>query len=302
MRSLCVKTMAVVVSLLLAIIGIVVIGCGKSVPKKAAAQSTYEQPQTGRSVPEQPERALPPINAANPNRVVIANGEWDPYFSENLQHYGVVSRIVTEAFAIEGIEVEYVFRPWKRGMEEAKNGKWNGTMGWGKKPDRLEVFNYCDEPIMETISTLFHRKDYPLNWDTLSDLKGLDISGTAGYFYGDAIEAAEKNGEVDISRGPADKLNFKKLSEGRTTVVINDLDVGYALMRTELSPEQASQITHHPTEVGSFPCYLLLAKDNAENKRLLELFNKGLKKLQQSGKVKQYWQESRRGDYVIKCR
>jgi len=47
--------MAVVVSLLLAIIGIVVIGCGKSVPKKAAAQSTYEQPQTGRSVPEQPE-------------------------------------------------------------------------------------------------------------------------------------------------------------------------------------------------------------------------------------------------------
>jgi polar amino acid transport system substrate-binding protein len=173
-------------------------------------------------------------------------------------------------------------------------------MGWGKKPDRLEAFYYSDEPVMVTVSALFYRKDNPLEWDTLSDLKGLIISGTAGYFYGEAIEAAEKNGEVEISRGPEDKLNFKKLCEGRTDVVINDLDVGYALIRTELTPEQASQITHHPNEVGSFPCYLLLSKDKDEHIRLMELFNKGFRKLRENGKVEQYWQESRRNDYVIK--
>ncbi len=31
--------------------------------------------------------------------VTLANGEWAPFFSENLKHYGVVSRIINDAFA-----------------------------------------------------------------------------------------------------------------------------------------------------------------------------------------------------------
>ena len=295
-------------TIILLTVSLLLSGCSKKTPTTVKAESKDSSSQhqtlgltsTSQGNDATPQHALPSINAAKPNRVVIANGEWNPYFSENLQYYGVVSRIVKEAFESEGIEVEYVFRPWKRGMEEDKSGKWNGTMGWGKKPDRMEAFYYSDEPVMVTVSALFYRKDNPLEWDTLSDLKGLKISGTAGYFYGKAIEAAEKNGEVIINRGPEDKLNFKKLCQGRTDVVINDLDVGYALIRTELTPEQASQITHHPAEPGSFPSYLLLSKDKGEHIHLMELFNKGLRKLHENGKVEQYWQESRRNDYVIK--
>ncbi len=50
-----------------------------------------------------------------PDSVRIANGEYAPYFSEDLKHYGVGSRIVKAAFAEVGINVDYVFRPWERG-------------------------------------------------------------------------------------------------------------------------------------------------------------------------------------------
>jgi len=41
----------------------------------------------------------------------LANGEWVPYQSKSLKHCGAVSRIVTKAFASEGITVEYEYFP-----------------------------------------------------------------------------------------------------------------------------------------------------------------------------------------------
>ena len=73
---------------------------------------------------------------ANDISIKIANGDWPPYFSPTLEHNGVVSRIVKEAFGNEGVPVEYVFLPWKRGLIEAKTGKWAGSVGWLKTKER----------------------------------------------------------------------------------------------------------------------------------------------------------------------
>ncbi|MBF0233705.1 MAG: hypothetical protein HQK65_11810 [Desulfamplus sp.] len=58
----------------------------------------------------------------------LTNGEWPPYLHKELKYYGVASRIVTEAFALEGITVEYDFFPWGRAYEYAKSGEWNGSL------------------------------------------------------------------------------------------------------------------------------------------------------------------------------
>lgn len=46
---------------------------------------------------------------ANSETVRLANGEYPPYCSEHLPHYGIWSHIVTEAFALKGLTVEYEF-------------------------------------------------------------------------------------------------------------------------------------------------------------------------------------------------
>ncbi len=62
----------------------------------------------------------------------ITNGEWPPSFSKDLKHGGVTSHVVPEAFALEGIKVEYGWFPWKRGLIMAKEGKWDAAIGWRK--------------------------------------------------------------------------------------------------------------------------------------------------------------------------
>ncbi len=63
----------------------------------------------------------------------IANGEWMPYHSKSLPHYGAGSRIVTEAFALEGVKVKWGFMPWKRGYIQAKKGyQWDAQLDGSK--------------------------------------------------------------------------------------------------------------------------------------------------------------------------
>lgn len=44
-------------------------------------------------------------------QVRLTNGEWPPYLGETLPYHGVASRIVAEAFALQGIEVQWEFHP-----------------------------------------------------------------------------------------------------------------------------------------------------------------------------------------------
>ena len=53
----------------------------------------------------------------------LTNGEWPPFTSKEFQHGGVMSRIVTEAFAAEGVTVQYEYVPWKRAYAAAKTAK-----------------------------------------------------------------------------------------------------------------------------------------------------------------------------------
>lgn len=42
----------------------------------------------------------------------ITAGEWPPYLGSDLPHFGIAGRIITEAFATQGITVEMTFFPF----------------------------------------------------------------------------------------------------------------------------------------------------------------------------------------------
>lgn len=60
-------------------------------------------------------------------QVRLTNGEWPPYLGETLPYHGVASRIVAEAFALQGIEVQWEFHPWARSLKMAKQGVRDGS-------------------------------------------------------------------------------------------------------------------------------------------------------------------------------
>ncbi|SHO51543.1 polar amino acid transport system substrate-binding protein [Desulfopila aestuarii DSM 18488] len=231
-------------------------------------------------------------------KVTLANGDWAPYFGENLKHNGVVSRIVKEAFALEGVDVDYAFRPWKRGFEEAKQGKLDGAVGWVKNDDRLKDF-FFSAPIAKNTNVFFVKKGTDFSWNSVSDLGKYKIGGIVGFFYGKEFEDAEKSGAIMIDRVPDDETNFKKLIAGRMDLIIADLEVGYDLINTKMG-EAAGQLTHNAKAITEEDLFLLMNRQNTSNEQLIETFNKGLENLQTSGKSDQYYEESRRGEYRVK--
>ncbi len=224
--------------------------------------------------------------------VHLTNGEWAPYFSEQLPHYGIGSRIVTEAFSLEGITVEYTFFPWKRGLINAQNGKYDGAVGWQMNPDRQKYF-YASDTVWEAPWVFFHLKTLPFAWKTFKDLKGYRIGGTLEYMYTEEFLEAERAGVITVERVAKDELNFRKLITGRIDLFPQLLDVGYYQIKTLFGPETAQRITHDPRPLGTHAEQLLLGKRNDRNKHLMEIFNRGLRRLKESGVYEQYFAELR---------
>lgn len=228
--------------------------------------------------------------------VRITNGEWPPFLSENLMHYGVASRIVTEAFAAEGIAVEYGFFPWKRALLLAQKGKWDGSAVWSFTEDRKQHFYYSD-PVIETKWVFFHLRSTKFDWKTIEDLKGLRIGATLEYDYEKAFEDAEKAGTINVQRVPKDEQNFEKLVRARIDIFPQELNVGYAMLNKLFTKKEVRQFTHHPRPIKDSPLHLVLSREIERNKTILARFNSGLRQLEESGKADQYLMESRSGDY-----
>jgi len=226
----------------------------------------------------------------------LTNGDWAPYLSRNAPHYGFASHIVTEAFALVGVKVEYGFFPWARALKLAKNSSWQGSVVWLDSKERREHFLYSDV-VIPSQTAFFHMKDYQFFWTSYEDLKDVRIGGTIGYSYGEAFDAAEKTGIIKTDRAPTDILGLKKLLKGRIKLFPGNLMVIYRLIRSSLPPEKAAGLTHHINLIHGQSLHLILSKKVAGSKAMLDLFNKGLKKLKASGKYEQIIGDALTGKY-----
>lgn len=211
----------------------------------------------------------------------ITNGEWEPYMSEYSAHYGFNSHVVTEAFKLEGISIEWGFYPWSRAYSVAKHGSWDASATWWPSEETLADFLVSD-PISETSFVFFHLKSRSFDWQNMSDLKSLRIGGTIEYDYGREMMDAINRKHVKMQLTPTDEQNYKKLLRNRIDIFPNDPIVGYAQIRNSLSPDEAKMITYHPKEFEVSTLHLIISKKIKRANFFLEKFNKGFKKLKSS--------------------
>ncbi len=229
----------------------------------------------------------------------LTNGEWQPFMSEHAPHYGIATHIVTEAFALVGVEVEYGFFPWKRSMKLAREGKWDGSTTWWDQEERRQYFFYTD-PVAPTTTVFFHLKSTKFDWNTYEDLRELKIGGTLEYAYGKDFEAAEAAGIIQTERAPNDETSLKKLLKGRIDVFPGGLMTTYLQIRDTFSKEDVALFTHHFKPIAQRPVYLLLNKKVPGNEQMLDRFNEGLRMLKESGRWDQILADGLAGKYDVK--
>ncbi len=217
----------------------------------------------------------------------ITTSEWLPMISPDLEGYGPLCQAVTEAFALEGISVKYGFFPWKRAVVYVEYGDWDGTIIWTYTPEREKLMDYSDPIFTETMN-FFHLKTFAFDWKTMEDLKKLRIGATIGYNYGKAFNKAAESQMINVEWISEDKRNFMKLLAQRIDIFPIELGAGYAFLDKYFTPELRGSVTHHSLPLKEQTYHLLFSKKIERNTRMIELFNRGLKLLRESGKLDHY--------------
>jgi polar amino acid transport system substrate-binding protein len=227
----------------------------------------------------------------------LTNGEWPPYTSQQQKYQGPISRVIKEAFALEGIKVEYGFFPWARSFALSEQGKWDGSIVWYFNQERARAHFYSD-PILDVETYFFHLKSTSFDWQSIEDLYDVNLGSLISTFNTDEFEQAEKAGKLHVEWAPNYRILFKKLSAGRISAVPLELDVGYSVMRKELTAEEFNNITYHPKPLKTAPLHVIFSKKAKNSQKMRRAFNKGLKKLKASGKYDEYFAELSR-EYEI---
>ena len=227
----------------------------------------------------------------------ITNGEWEPFLSKYTYQYGFSSHIVTEAFKLEGITVEWGFFPWQRAYQNAKSSSdWDASCCWWPDKAVEQDFLFSDT-ITETSLVFFHLKSFNFQWNSLQDLKGIKIGGTLNYDYGKKITDAISAKTLEIDFALKDEFNYKKLLAGRIQLFLNDPSVGKAQILNSLSVKEAGLITYNPKKFGKNTIHFIIRKNHPQDKYFIDKFNAGMKKLKKSGRYIEMLKDFEKGKY-----
>jgi polar amino acid transport system substrate-binding protein len=238
-----------------------------------------------------------------PAVVQLATEEYAPFTSTKLKHFGVFSQIVSEAFLLEGIEVEYAFYPAARSYRLAQTGKVDGTIPWAHRAEREADFLYSD-PILDVGGEyLFYRKGFEFNWDpNIQDyrtLTSIRIGAIISYNYGEAFQGAEAKGIIQVSRISSLKNLFKMLLNRRIDIVVSKKWVAQYVLQSEFTADLIAQLDSSPetVEPPSYD-YLLFSKLRPNAQNLMETFNSGLKELRASGRYDVILKAYEKAEYI----
>ncbi len=225
------------------------------------------------------------------NTILIATEDYPPYVAPDLKHYGVLGQIVSEAFALENIKVEFGFFPDNRAYWLSETGKWDATMPWARRTERLPLFHYGEPLIESDREVFFYRRGFSFTWDAKKqdyrDIAGLHVGAIQGSNYGPKFQAAEREGIISVSRVTRTEQNLLKLSEGRIDLMITPERIAIYAMNKVLSTSERAKIRvalaiDEPVEYD----YLLISKKSKRNEFFLKAMNNGLRKLKASGRHK----------------
>jgi len=227
------------------------------------------------ALPLQADEAAPAVR--------LTNGHWPPYMENTPPHYGVISHIVTLAFAKEDIPVAYGFFPWSRARMLAEKGLWDGSVAWTCRPELNKRF-YFSDPIVAHNYALFHRTSMDFDWEEVKDLESYRVGLTQDYNYGEEFEEAVAAGTISADVTTSDESNFRKLAAGRIDLFPMEPAVGMGMLK---KLGLSDKITFHTTPLQSDYLYLILSRRAPESERYLKAFNEGLSELRASGRLEE---------------
>lgn len=214
--------------------------------------------------------------------ITIATGEYPPWVGSSLPHDGYVNHIISEAFASQGLKVEFVYLPWKRAFEETRQGKFDATSYWYGNAERREAMLFSDTVITNRVVFFQRENASKIQWKTFNDLAPYRMSITLGYTYSSALYDAIDSKLLNPIIVSSDVQNLKLLMAKRVDLFATDEMSGY-YMAAQLSIDPRKLAVIEPALIKP-QGYLLAGKTNPDSQLIINTFNRGLRIIKANGK------------------
>lgn len=213
-------------------------------------------------------------------KLPIATDDYPPYSSRTEGGSGVIADIVREAFAAEGVEVEYRFGSWKRCELMTAAGEVFGAIPYFVNEERKQSFDFS-APLALGFTRFFYNKErFPdgFDWHTLADFKGYRMGAIPGYWYLPEFQEAG----LDVHLVGTEEQNFLKLAKQRIDFTLAGQPRAEEVIRN-IAPELSGKIgmVRKPESYDTF--HILVSRAFPEAKLYNKLLTSGLAKIIDSG-------------------
>ncbi|WP_199609827.1 substrate-binding periplasmic protein [Flocculibacter collagenilyticus] len=215
-------------------------------------------------------------------RVILAYGNYAPYYGKEMEDKGPLSEIVVKAFAESGYQTKLVNIPvWKRQLTEVEKGNYDGLFSLWYRKEREQWFLFSDTlPIPPSTLGFYKHKDSDYSFESYGDLIGLRIGVVRGYSY--PHEFNEKHFILD--EAVRVEHNIAKLLKKRIDLALIDKNVGMEILTKE-HPDHVNELEWIEPPVGFINQHLAISKKTKHAQQKVDAFNAGLKSLYEKGEV-----------------
>lgn len=237
---------------------------------------------------------LSPSFASNlPKVIQVTIHDYPPLIGKKLPHHGILTRIVTEIFAKEGIQIQPIFVPNNRAITGVMDGMYEASLGWAHSEERDAKLLYPENSLYNFRMIFFQQAEKIYPWKKLEDLARFQIGITYGNHYSDEFTKLQKAGVLKVQGAPSDNLNMKKLASGRIDLFPMEQEAGELLKITTLTLQEQKMVVAQKEALWEIPVFFVISKTHPHGKEILALFDKGYLELKKSGKLKALIEETR---------
>ncbi|MEW9921818.1 substrate-binding periplasmic protein [Marimonas sp. MJW-29] len=208
----------------------------------------------------------------------ISTLDWPPYTGGDLPGGGATSEVVRQAFEKAGYQTDVAYRPWKRAIDMAKEGKEGVVAYFPGYHCRHQDGFIASEIIGNGPLGFAEHADAPIIWDTLDSIgdQQLKIGTVLGYANTDEFDQKVGTGWILAVPSNDDLTNLKKLTRQRIDAAVIDKFVLEYLKATEPSLKSSRDALVFNSKPLEEKTLYLCFRDDEVGRAMLSEFNSGL--------------------------
>jgi polar amino acid transport system substrate-binding protein len=221
------------------------------------------------------------------DEVRLVTLEYPPYTTQSHANGGSMIELTRRAFAVSGHTAIIKFRPWARALKEMREGKYDGILPlWPEDITAAKLDVVASRALAYSELGFFVRKDAPLTFSALEQLKGQRAGVARGYNYPDRI----MNSGIVTEEAADDLTNLRKLAAKRFNLVVLEQQVGQNLLTQ--NPELQEKIAWQGQTLASVPLLIGFRQPEPDKPDWPALFAKGIDELISTGEYMKILQSS----------